>query len=181
VALALGSVIDSHEAAVSAPAQARGPHQIFKHHDADQTTAYGIQLPDGRGPLAFAEVIAEDLAAHLREDPLGPFCSVLESPSEHWIHWGFAADKAEPILKADWHASSLWRQTAEVFVPRSNRLCGLPRAPSRIIAFIEAFRQVNSACWERILDGPHHSRGLVQLLLTLSSKLITDHPAEHGF
>lgn len=116
--------------------------------------AYGIQLPEGRGPLAFAEALDEDVATYIREDPEGPLRHAASSSSaEHLDGWGFKAGSAEPILKSDWHALSFWGDGLHVFVPRANSLAPLKRAPPRVLAFIEALRRVNVPCWEEVLKS----------------------------
>jgi len=152
IGVLLGLRFDLGIAVASAPPRSVG--QIFRHHDERQSVAYGIQLPEGRAPLAFAEVVDEELARYLRDDPSGPFAGAAKGPvAEDLGSWGFGVDKAEPIFKADWHALSFWGDSSDVFVPRKNALTPLPRAPPRVIAFIDAFRQVNSACWKRIVDA----------------------------
>lgn len=143
-------------AAAVAPVAGGSSHGIvgrtFEHRNAGQRVAYGIQLPEGRAPLAFAEAIAEDVTNYIREDPLGPFvaCEEPDLGSAHWSGWGFSRGGPEPILKADWHASSFWADGAKVFVPRLDAPASLRRAPPRVLAFVEAFRQANSPCWHRV-------------------------------
>lgn len=158
-ALLLG--IAATAAATSAPSSA-----IFRHHDVNRPVFYGAQFPGGRGPSAFIEATAADVARYLREDPDGPFgvstedwykaCQKLGgnlSNAKRWKSWGFASDGIDPILKADWHSVPLLGPRNEVFTPRSSKVSVMRQAPPRIMAFLEAFRDVNSGCWDQIVQA----------------------------
>ncbi|CAE8646262.1 unnamed protein product, partial [Polarella glacialis] len=136
---------------------------------ASQPVFFGAQFPGGRAPAAFVEAQTRDLVRYLRADPSGPFVGsadywhtaclqrspALRGPQgaaelPRWQTWGFAADNAEPILKADWQAVPELPDPSDVFTPRSNSFAPLRRAPPRVRAFMSAFRDVNAACWDRI-------------------------------
>eukprot|EP00421_Protoceratium_reticulatum_P071132 CAMPEP_0168423714 /NCGR_PEP_ID=MMETSP0228-20121227/34450_1 /TAXON_ID=133427 /ORGANISM="Protoceratium reticulatum, Strain CCCM 535 (=CCMP 1889)" /LENGTH=334 /DNA_ID=CAMNT_0008437683 /DNA_START=55 /DNA_END=1056 /DNA_ORIENTATION=+ len=123
----------------------RGP--TFRHHDPAHPVIHGTTLLGARGlSSVFVEAsIDEDLTRYLREsspDP-GPGSG---GPSL----WGLAAEGDEPVLKADWHAVPRLGAEANIFVPRASRLGPMRRAPLRIRAFIEAFREANAACWQTL-------------------------------
>ena len=129
----------------------RGRVVPFRHICEEQPISYGIQLPEGRVPFAFGHASAEDLMAYLREDPHGPFID-----SGHSSAWGFEEDTInedlESIWKADWHATSFWG-TGRIFVPRVEKFLPSRQPPRRILAFLEAFRQVSGFAWARILQA----------------------------
>ena len=121
----------------------------FRHFCEEQPISYGIQLPEGRAPFAFGHASAEDLMTYLQEDPHGPFTKDTREVSA----WGFEEDTInedlESIWKADWHATSFWG-TAWIFVPRADQFLPSKRPPRRILAFLEAFRQVSGCAWSRM-------------------------------
>ncbi|CAK9110433.1 unnamed protein product [Durusdinium trenchii] len=125
---------------------------VFRHYNKERPISYGIQLPEGRAPFAFGHVLAEDLMSYLQEDPHGPFLN----QSVPLVKWGFEEDtineELESIWKADWHATAFWG-TSKIFVPRVDKFLPSRQPPLRILAFLEAFRQVSGRAWSRILDG----------------------------
>eukprot|EP00930_Biecheleria_cincta_P097161 TRINITY_DN88884_c0_g1_i1.p1 TRINITY_DN88884_c0_g1~~TRINITY_DN88884_c0_g1_i1.p1 ORF type:complete len:433 (+),score=61.15 TRINITY_DN88884_c0_g1_i1:35-1300(+) len=113
------------------------------------------------------------LTAYLVEDPEGPFAQepnwpgrIFEAPGEitnldkkdpvrdgDWGRWGFHFSQKEPfLLKADWHSVGDWGDELHIFVPRTNAMEAVRRAPTRLLAFLEAFREVNQNCWNAIVD-----------------------------
>ncbi|CAE7826150.1 unnamed protein product [Symbiodinium sp. KB8] len=116
---------------------------------------------------------SEQLTKYVLEDPAGPFKGTLEWPerlfddvdgknepdvADHapgsWKKWSFQFSKREPfMLKADWHSVHDWGQEFDIFVPRKNAVVPVPQAPPRVLALIEAFRKVNSVCWQQITSG----------------------------
>eukprot|EP00438_Fugacium_kawagutii_P019635 Skav232808 [mRNA] locus=scaffold614:498548:499546:- [translate_table: standard] len=130
----------------------------FQHFQEEQPISYGIQLPEGRAPFAFGHALAEDLMVYLREDPYGPFVGS-DNTSVHsnaGSTWGFEEDTInedlQSIWKADWHATSFWG-TGDIFVPRHDKFLPSRQPPRRVLAFLEAFRQVSAKAWERILQS----------------------------
>ena len=124
----------------------------LRHFCEEQRISYGIQLPEGRAPFAFGHALAEDLMTYLQEDPHGPFMDISQSS-----RWGFEEDTInedlESIWKADWHATAFWATDPCIFVPRIDEFLPSKQPPLRILAFLEAFRQVSAPAWERILDA----------------------------
>ena len=124
----------------------------LRHFCEEQRISYGIQLPEGRAPFAFGHALAEDLMTYLQEDPHGPFMDISQSRQ-----WGFEEDTInedlESIWKADWHATAFWATDPCIFVPRIDQFLPSKQPPLRILAFLEAFRQVSAPAWERILDA----------------------------
>lgn len=141
----------------------------FEHQEANRPIMYGAQYPGGRAPSAFIKASAKDLTQYLLEDPKGPFLATADEWSDacqpwepaagegvpvaqHKV-WGFAADSSEPILKADWHAIPGFRGESQIFTPRFGKVGVMRSAPPRVWAFVEAFRDANSAVWDKILHG----------------------------
>ena len=130
----------------------------FKHYDGRHPISYGVQLPMGRAPFAFAVANSEDLTSYLLRDSTGPFMTGQAASSSLQELWGFEEDSIneqdESILKADWYASSFWgAESVRVFVPRTDDFLLAHAAPLRIQAFLDAFRQASSACWERLVEA----------------------------
>ncbi|CAJ1415643.1 unnamed protein product, partial [Effrenium voratum] len=134
---------------------------VFQHFF-PQHVSYGIQLPEGRAPFAFGHVKAEDLMNYLREDPDGPFTGTdgegFKGFESRVARWGFEEDTInealESILKADWHATAFQLGAeASVFVPRTDAFLPSRQPPRRILAFLEAFRQVSAGCWGRVAEA----------------------------
>ena len=125
---------------------------VFRHYKSDRPISYGIQLPEGRAPFAFGHALAEDLMTYLREDPGGPFVN----SNTTLAAWGFEEDtineELQSIWKADWHASAFWG-ASKIFVPRIDQFLPSKQPPLRILAFLEAFRQVSGSTWSRIADA----------------------------
>ena len=116
---------------------------------------------------------SEQLTKYVLEDPAGPFKGTLEWPerlfddvdgknepdvADHapgsWKKWSFQFSKREPfMLKADWHSVHGWGEKFDIFVPRKNAVVPVRQAPPRVLALIEAFRKVNTACWQQITSG----------------------------
>lgn len=152
-------------ACASPPTALSSAMRTFQHHDETQPIAFGIQLPEGRSPLAFVEATALEVMDYLRDDPRAPFTCIDEKLGESGFRkWGFASDSGEPILKTDWHGQSSCGDGAKFFVPRLNALSPMRRAPPRIVAFIEAFRAVNIPCWKRVSEAMEHvkKRALIE-------------------
>jgi len=153
-------------------------------------------------PVTFGLAKAsEELTRYLRDDPAGPFAAPLDgwpawmaSPrpwmdgpphtAGRWAKWGFQFSPKEPfLLKADWHCVHEWGQFHDLFVPRMDGSAPVRRAPPRILAFVEAFRQVNQACWTSI------AQALVKLRTEVSrtdrsfeglTQIFIDHITRHG-
>ncbi|CAE7171207.1 unnamed protein product [Symbiodinium pilosum] len=151
VVLPCGSWQQSHASA----------RRIFRHHDAAHPISYGVQLPMGRAPFAFASVTSEELVDFLLHDPCTSY--LLDDccdPACLRSQWGFEEDsineQCENILKADWHASSFWGAcSARLFVPRTDEFLPARPAPVRIQAFIQAFQHASAACWGRLAQALH--------------------------
>eukprot|EP00930_Biecheleria_cincta_P063420 TRINITY_DN48952_c0_g1_i1.p1 TRINITY_DN48952_c0_g1~~TRINITY_DN48952_c0_g1_i1.p1 ORF type:complete len:436 (-),score=57.39 TRINITY_DN48952_c0_g1_i1:38-1345(-) len=149
---------------------------LFRHFDDEWPLQAGVYFGGERVPLVFAISESEQLAAYLRNDPLGPFAHELDWPDVmlsgerqtyeneldapyapgRWKDWGFQfSGKEQYLLKADWHSVHGWGKTLDVFVPRKalNKPCQI--APPRTVAFVESFREINRPCWQMIVDGIH--------------------------
>lgn len=147
---------------------------LFRHFDDEWPLQAGVYFGGERVPLVFATSESEQLAAYLRNDPLGPFAHELDWPDvilsgerqtyENeldapyapglWKDWGFQfSGKEQYLLKADWHSVHGWGKTLDIFVPRKaiNEPCQI--APPRTVAFVESFREINRPCWQMIVDG----------------------------
>lgn len=140
------------------PVARESPSNVFRHHDPELPVFHGTTLIGSRGlPSVFVEAMSSDKLNFLRES----------SGASSWDGsprgWGFEADSKEHgVFKADWHAMPALGAKAEVFVPRLSQKALVQQAPPRIVAFLESFREVNSACWARIsdaLDGLRHGWG----------------------
>lgn len=134
-------------AAACANAERHGAGRKFRNVDERAPIIFGTEFPGGRGPSAF--VIAEDpcITKYLKDDPRGPFWGNLkerEQESKVWTKWGFERD--EQMWKADWHCMKS-PGPAKLFAPRRADVATMQRAPPRIYAFLEAFRDVNSHVW----------------------------------
>lgn len=134
---------------------------------------YGVRMCDQEAPLVFLLSKSEQLAAYIRDDPLGPFAGELQWPdylfSEErpnfresdapvapgrWMDYSFQLSEKEPfLLKADWHSVHDWGTTFDIFVPRRGAMAPCQMAPPRLLAFMEAFREVNCGCWQAITHG----------------------------
>jgi len=156
-------------AAVDAPHNPR-----FRHFDPEWPLQAGVYFDGRRAPLVFALSESEQMVAYVRSDPLGPFAQELvwpdvilsgerqayenetDAPSApgQWTAWGFQfSGKEQYLLKADWHTVNAWGSACDMFAPRKGAVTRCQIAPPRLLAFMEAFRAVNQACWQRIVDG----------------------------
>ena len=131
---------------------------IFRHYDDNHPVSYGVQLPMGRAPFAFAMAHSEDLTDYLLHDSSGPFEVDPARFASLQQDWGFEEDsineELENILKADWHADSFWGAGYDqVFVPRTDEFLPARPAPFRVQAFLDAFRQASSKCWVRLAQA----------------------------
>mmetsp|Transcript_57835 Transcript_57835/g.161430 ORF Transcript_57835/g.161430 Transcript_57835/m.161430 type:complete len:472 (+) Transcript_57835:47-1462(+) len=170
---------ESHaETAGSANAHLPRPAQapvVFEHLDPECPLMYGVGMPDEKAPLVFLTTPrCEELAAYIRDDPSGPFARNLAWPKElsstppeswknereapfapgHWAEFDFQFSEKEPfLLKADWHGVHGWGSSFDVFVPRKYSTAPCQRCPPRLLAFLEAFREVNRDCWRAIEEG----------------------------
>mmetsp|Transcript_4421 Transcript_4421/g.14180 ORF Transcript_4421/g.14180 Transcript_4421/m.14180 type:complete len:593 (+) Transcript_4421:106-1884(+) len=150
------------DAAVSTPEEVRVP---LEHLDPTCPLIYGGLMDDARAPSHFLRSGRVDEAAalirYVREDPEGPFAGLVDSwPTPRvavggrWGTWRFGlGGEGEPLLKADWHSVHGWGIEANAFVPRAASICSLKRAPRRLLAFVECFREVNHGCWAEVLRG----------------------------
>ena len=130
----------------------------FEHYDSRHPISYGVQLPMGRAPFAFAVANSEELTNYLLRDSSGPFMTGPSASSTLQELWGFEEDSIneqdETILKADWQADSFWgAESARVFVPRTDDFLPAHAAPLRIQTFLDAFREASSACWQRLVQA----------------------------
>jgi len=179
------------------------PVGTFRHLDPERPVLHGAAMGAGHPPVTFALARAsEELTRYLRDDPDGPFAAQLDawprwmSSSRPWMDggipqtegrwekWGFQFSPKEPfLLKADWHCVHEWGRAHELFVPRMDGSGPVRRAPPRVLAFIEAFRQANAACWARI------AQALVSLRAEVSktdrsfeglTQIFINHVTRHG-
>jgi len=144
----------------------------FEHLDPMRPILHGAAMGAEFPPVTFAlATVPEELTRYLREDPDGPFAAPLDPwpkwmgddrpwrdgcplTDGRWSKWGFQFSPKEPfMLKADWHCVHEWGHAHELFVPRMDGSGPVRRAPPRILAFAEAFRQKNAACWSRIAQA----------------------------
>jgi len=126
-----------------------GEGGVFRPHDPERPVSFGAFFGGARAPGVLLEADpCEGLACYLLYDPDGPFPdSSLESlPTSHWMGWGFEKDK-DGLSKADWCALPSSPAQAELFIPRLGKNGMARRAPPRVEAFAEAFRNVNSELW----------------------------------
>ncbi|CAE7473173.1 unnamed protein product [Symbiodinium necroappetens] len=147
---------------------------VLQHFIADSPLLRGTKVGGDDAPTVFLVAPpSEQLTKYVLEDPAGPFKGTLEWPerlfddvdgknepdvADHapgsWKKWSFQFSKREPfMLKADWHSVHGWGQEFDIFVPRKNAVVPVPQAPPRVLALIEAFRKVNSVCWQQITSG----------------------------
>jgi len=165
-------------AAVEVPLDSQNPgndhSRRFRHFDPEWPLQAGIYFDGRRAPLVFALAESEQLTAYIRSDPLGPFAQELIWPDAilsserqayenetdapcapgQWTAWGFQfSGKEQYLLKADWHTVNAWGNTCNMFAPRKGANTPCQMAPPRILAFMEAFRAVNEACWQKMVDG----------------------------
>ncbi|OLP77671.1 hypothetical protein AK812_SmicGene42239 [Symbiodinium microadriaticum] len=147
---------------------------VLQHFIADSPLLRGTKVGGDDAPTVFLVAPpSEQLTKYVLEDPAGPFKGTLEWPerlfddvdgknepdvADHapgsWKKWSFQFSKREPfMLKADWHSVHDWGQEFDIFVPRKNAVVPVPQAPPRVLALIEAFRKVNSVCWQQITSG----------------------------
>ena len=146
-------------AAVCPCAHALAP-DVFRHYDESHPISYGVQLPMGRAPFAFATAESKELAQYVLRDESGPFDADLGDSSTLQQMWGFEEDsineQGDSILKADWYADSFWgAPTTSVFVPRTDDFLPARPAPLRVQALVDAFRHASSACWARLATALH--------------------------
>lgn len=148
--------------------------QCFAHLDPGFPTLHSMKMSGRQAPFVFLTAPACDqLTEYIRDDPSGPFAGSLDwpdmlnstlrlhqseqktvSPLGRWKEWDFNFSQREPfLLKADWHTVPGKGSDFEVFVPRMDDVVAVQRAPRRILAFVQAFREVNGACWQAIADG----------------------------
>lgn len=141
----------------------------FTHLYPERPLQYGgFMGGTARAPSAFLALppgVTEHLnplVEYLRNDPEGPFAGRVDEwpvqgvePSGRWGEWGFdvGAQGKEQLLKADWHSVHSWGSVRHVFVPRFGDCINMRRAPPRILAFLEAFREVNLHCWYSMLTA----------------------------
>lgn len=146
----------------------------FRHFDPEWPMQAGVYMDGQRAPLVFALSESEQLTAYICSDPLGPFAQKLVWPDiilsgerqsyenerdapcapGQWTDWGFHfSGKEQYLLKADWHSVHAWGDTFEMFVPRKGANSRCQIAPPRLLAFLEAFRDVNQDCWKAMVDG----------------------------
>eukprot|EP00418_Pyrodinium_bahamense_P069405 CAMPEP_0179095004 /NCGR_PEP_ID=MMETSP0796-20121207/43599_1 /TAXON_ID=73915 /ORGANISM="Pyrodinium bahamense, Strain pbaha01" /LENGTH=355 /DNA_ID=CAMNT_0020792687 /DNA_START=84 /DNA_END=1147 /DNA_ORIENTATION=- len=159
---------------------------FFTHVEPRLPVLFGAAMVGERAPVSFASVMAsEELTRYLRDDPQGPFSEPLDSwppwmftgrpwlspgacspeTDGRWKSWGFGFSPKEPfLLKADWHCVDAWGHVRDLFVPRMDMAAPVRCAPPRILAFMEAFRRVNAACWAGIAEA------LVQLGVETSGR-----------
>ena len=147
---------------------------VLKHLLADSPLLRGTKVGGDDAPTVFLVAPpSEELTKYVLEDPRGPFSRTLEWPdrlfdevdgknepdtADHapgsWKKWSFQFSKREPfLLKADWHSVHGWGNKFDIFVPRKNAVVPVRQAPPRVLALIEAFRNVNDACWQEISAG----------------------------
>ncbi|CAE8615154.1 unnamed protein product [Polarella glacialis] len=155
------------------------PSQCFQHLVPDSPLLKGGRMAGQEAPLVFLLVpSSEQLAEYIRTDPAGPFAKPsfewparLLAPTSgqserrggdkeaslregHWADWGFEYSSREPfLLKADWHSVQGWGEEFDIFVPRVDSITTVRRAPPRLLAFLEAFREANDHCWQAIIKG----------------------------
>lgn len=133
------------------------------HLDPARPLIYGGMMDELRAPSAFVLAPSTEgqvkLMEYVRDDPAGPFAGELdawpgcdEEIQGRWAKWGFEQEPDEPLLKADWHSVEEWGASATIFVPRKATSVLVRRAPPRLVAFLEAFREVNWSCWREIVE-----------------------------
>eukprot|EP00439_Symbiodinium_sp_Y106_P073772 s254_g13.t7 len=147
---------------------------VLQHFIAESPLLRGTKVGGDDAPTVFLVAPpSEQLTKYVLEDPAGPFKGTLEWPerlfddvdgknepdvADHapgsWKKWSFQFSKREPfMLKADWHGVHGWGEKFDIFVPRKNAVVPVRQAPPRVLALIEAFRKVNTACWQQITSG----------------------------
>lgn len=138
---------------------------LLEHLDPECPLIYGGLMDDARAPSVFLRSAQREetaaLIKYVREDPEGPFAGLVDPwPSERegaelkgrWGRWKFElGGEGEALMKADWHSVHGWGWEANAFVPRAASICHLKRAPRRLLAFMECFREVNYGCWAAVL------------------------------
>jgi len=146
------------------------PAQCFEHFDLDCPEMGGDRIGGESAPVVFLTAACEELATYIREDPSGPFADELRWPAEpthsknggdaalrpfgRLADWGFQPCSREPfLLKADWHSVRGWGDEIGVFVPRMDAEESVRRAPPRLVAFAEALREANGACWRAMVEA----------------------------
>eukprot|EP00747_Dinoflagellata_sp_TGD_P032150 gnl/TRDRNA2_/TRDRNA2_135774_c1_seq1.p1 gnl/TRDRNA2_/TRDRNA2_135774_c1~~gnl/TRDRNA2_/TRDRNA2_135774_c1_seq1.p1 ORF type:complete len:454 (+),score=62.33 gnl/TRDRNA2_/TRDRNA2_135774_c1_seq1:194-1363(+) len=136
----------------------------FRHNDPQRPFLYGAWCGKLRSPTVLVEAPSHALTTFLREDPEGPFAGTVDDwPADtldqnsaacsRWQRWGFEIDAREAILKADWHTLPHLGESARLFVPRMGKPGSIQKAPSRYIAFAEAFRVANKSCFDAIVEA----------------------------
>mmetsp|Transcript_78548 Transcript_78548/g.234129 ORF Transcript_78548/g.234129 Transcript_78548/m.234129 type:complete len:593 (+) Transcript_78548:154-1932(+) len=144
-----------------------GPEETpvpLEHLDAACPIIYGGLMDGLRAPSHFLRSARSEEAAalihYVREDPEGPFAGLVddwpatarEALGGRWAAWNFeVGGEGERLLKADWHSVHGWGLEANAFVPRAASICALKRAPRRLLALLECFRDVNYPCWNAVL------------------------------
>lgn len=97
-------------------------------------------------------VMDEDLLAYLMDR--APFNAVTgEAHAAMRKRYRIAKEKFEgksEFLKADWHTVPKLPEVAEAFIPRHGARGPAIRAPDHVIAFTEAFRDVNVHAWHAL-------------------------------
>lgn len=149
-----------------APSSEKTESVLLEHMDPECPLIYGGLMDNLRAPSVFLRSAKNDWAADmmtfLREDPEGPFAGLVDpwpprrghrdEIQGRWATWRFElGGEGERLLKADWHSVHNWGTEANAFVPRAASICGLRRAPRRLLAFLECFRDVNHKCWTAVL------------------------------
>ncbi|CAE8590988.1 unnamed protein product [Polarella glacialis] len=146
--------------------------QILHGSPLENWSLCGERCSGSRPPVSFLQATATaELVEYLLEGGDGPFSGGTDSwptwfsagppvetaSSGRWESWGFEGSPKEPfLLKADWHCVPQWGTRHEAFVPRLGSCASIRRAPLRVTAFMEAFRQVNAACWQAFEDELEH-------------------------
>jgi len=104
--------------------------------------------------IMFMGMLQQDLLNYLLDSE--PFNATSFNMPSLWKRFGVKnADKqGEPqeFAKADWHTTPDLPRQAEVFVPRLGCRGTALRAPVRVAAFAEAFRNVNEPVWHAALE-----------------------------
>jgi len=96
--------------------------------------------------------LQEELLAYLTDR--APFSAVSEEAHKSLRHKYRLAkerfDGKDDFLKADWHTVPGLPEVADVFVPRRGARGPALRAPDHVMAFAEAFRDVNVHAWHAL-------------------------------